>query len=169
MFNNLFQLFQNCSHTAKRLERKSPPKSEFKLEVPGIGPLFTVGQRVPDFIYHCPSCNRDLPVGENARWEAMFRSYAPQRSTPPPTNKRQVSGYSQQKRPSYQRQAIPAGLRYDILNRDKNRCVKCGATGKEAQLEVDHIHPVSRGGNNDPKNLQTLCKRCNLGKGARVI
>jgi len=168
MLNNLFQLFQNCPHTAKRLERRSPPKSEFKLEVPGMGPIFTVGQRVPDYIYHCSGCNRDLPVGENARWEAMYRSYVPQKVAPPPTIKRQGND-SRNARPNYERLRIPAGLRFNILTRDKNRCVKCGASGTEAQLEVDHIHPVSKGGTNDPKNLQTLCKRCNLGKGARII
>jgi|GEM_PF-1077666 len=169
MFNNFFHLFQNCLHTAKRLERKSPPKSEFKLEMPGIGPIFTVGQHVPDYIYHCPNCNRDLPIGENPRWEAMYRSYVPQKVAPPPTIKRQNNGYSRNARPTYQRPPIPASLRVDILKRDNYRCKKCGATSKETQLEVDHIHPVSKGGTNDPRNLQTLCKRCNLGKGARII
>jgi 5-methylcytosine-specific restriction endonuclease McrA len=31
---------------------------------------------------------------------------------------------------------------------------------------VDHIVPVSRGGGNDEANLRTLCRACNVGKGA---
>jgi 5-methylcytosine-specific restriction endonuclease McrA len=31
-------------------------------------------------------------------------------------------------------------------------------------LHVDHIKPRSLGGTNDPDNLQTLCRKCNIGK-----
>lgn len=67
------------------------------------------------------------------------------------------------------RQNISPKLRYSILERDGFCCKACGATPNQgATLHVDHIHPVSKGGSNDPDNLQTLCAACNLGKGARV-
>ena len=62
------------------------------------------------------------------------------------------------------RHAFTHGLRYKILKRDKFKCVKCGATAKNDLLEVDHIKPLSKGGLNDPSNLQTLCRSCNFGK-----
>ena len=40
-------------------------------------------------------------------------------------------------------------------------CVFCGAVD---DLTVDHIVPLSRGGNDDRDNLQTLCRSCNSGK-----
>jgi diadenosine tetraphosphate (Ap4A) HIT family hydrolase len=43
----------------------------------------------------------------------------------------------------------------------------CGATKKERRLEVDHIKPRSKGGTNDPSNLQALCYQCNRAKGAK--
>ena len=57
-------------------------------------------------------------------------------------------------------------LRYQILKRDRV-CQLCGATREQARLEVDHIVPRSKGGTNDPDNLQVLCARCNRGKSNR--
>jgi len=56
-------------------------------------------------------------------------------------------------------------LRYEILKRDNFRCVLCGATAKEARLEIDHIIPISKGGKTIKSNLRTLCFKCNRGKG----
>ena len=67
------------------------------------------------------------------------------------------------------RKNIPPKLRYTVLQRDMFVCKTCGASPKDgAKLQVDHIHPVSRGGTNDLSNLQTLCSVCNIGKGNRI-
>ncbi|MGE5479903.1 MAG: HNH endonuclease [Chloroflexota bacterium] len=66
------------------------------------------------------------------------------------------------------RNGINDALRYKVMNRDRFHCVICGCTGKEGQLVVDHIIPVSRGGQNNMENLRTLCTRCNSGKGAML-
>ena len=59
-------------------------------------------------------------------------------------------------------------LRYDVLKRDNFTCQKCGATAKDgAKLHVDHIIPVYKGGKSTMSNLQTLCDRCNIGKGTK--
>ena len=56
-------------------------------------------------------------------------------------------------------------LRYDVLKRDNFSCKICGITAKDgAKLHVDHIVPVSKGGQTTISNLQTLCDRCNFGK-----
>jgi hypothetical protein len=63
---------------------------------------------------------------------------------------------------------ISERLRFRILLRDGFRCQTCGGSPvKEAgiDLDVDHIIPWSKGGETIPENLQTKCKRCNLGKG----
>jgi 5-methylcytosine-specific restriction enzyme A len=64
---------------------------------------------------------------------------------------------------------IPASVRVSVLNRDKYKCVFCGRNSKRIELEVDHITPFSKGGNNDISNLQTLCFDCNRGKGSRQL
>jgi hypothetical protein len=72
-------------------------------------------------------------------------------------------------RAPHKRQRHPISLRdrTTVLKRDGYRCAKCGAcskTDRSVRLEVDHIIPVSKGGNNSLGNLQTLCSECNLGK-----
>lgn len=62
------------------------------------------------------------------------------------------------------RRPIPVSLRFKVLERDKYRCVRCGATANDRKLEVDHKIPVSQGGNDSLDNLQTLCWDCNRGK-----
>ena len=62
------------------------------------------------------------------------------------------------------RKPIGLSLRYNVLKRDGFQCVLCGASGKEAKLEIDHIIPISKGGTHKESNLQTLCFPCNRGK-----
>lgn len=63
------------------------------------------------------------------------------------------------------RRKIPARVKKQVLKRDARRCRKCGST---RILHVDHIVPVSRGGDNGLRNLQILCSTCNLEKGSKV-
>lgn len=65
------------------------------------------------------------------------------------------------------RNPIPKNIRHEVFVKDGYRCVECGATNKEARLHVDHILPVSQGGSDELRNLQTLCQECNLGKSNR--
>ena len=60
-------------------------------------------------------------------------------------------------------------LRFQVLQRDRFACRSCGAspaTQAGIELHVDHVTPWSKGGDTIFENLQTLCNRCNLGKGA---
>lgn len=60
--------------------------------------------------------------------------------------------------------------RFEILKRDDFRCTYCGRGAAEGvMLHVDHIHPKSKGGGDEPSNLTTACAECNGGKGARLL
>ena len=66
------------------------------------------------------------------------------------------------------RSYLKPSLRFKILHRDRYRCQACGASAANgADLHVDHILPVSKGGTNDESNLRTLCSECNIGRGNR--
>ncbi len=56
-------------------------------------------------------------------------------------------------------------MRFSIYKRDGYRCRMCGISDRFANLEVDHIIPISKGGKSTYDNLQTLCHRCNVQKG----
>lgn len=65
--------------------------------------------------------------------------------------------------------AIGKTLRFEIFARDAFTCQYCGERPPDVILEVDHIHPRSKGGSDDAINLITSCFQCNRGKRARVI
>jgi ATP adenylyltransferase len=56
---------------------------------------------------------------------------------------------------------ISGTLRYEVLKRAKFHCELCGISADLRALEVDHILPRNRGGEDDISNLQALCYSCN--------
>jgi 5-methylcytosine-specific restriction endonuclease McrA len=48
-------------------------------------------------------------------------------------------------------------LREKIINRDNGMCILCGTTN---DLSVHHKTPLSKGGDNEDENLETLCPSC---------
>jgi len=69
----------------------------------------------------------------------------------------------------HRRIPVSVSLRFAIFERDEFTCQYCGATAPDAQLVVDHVMPVARGGGSDPDNLVASCARCNQGKSDRVV
>lgn len=60
------------------------------------------------------------------------------------------------------------GLFNKLLHKYNFECQHCGEK-EENKLTIDHIHPVSKGGDNSFDNLQILCKSCNSKKGSKII
>jgi len=57
--------------------------------------------------------------------------------------------------------------KYRLFARDRQTCAYCGSHCSEADLTVEHIHPVSRGGRHEWTNVVTACRSCNTRKGNR--
>jgi hypothetical protein len=64
----------------------------------------------------------------------------------------------------YKRESISKKVRFEVFKRDLFTCQYCGITPPNVILEIDHIKPVSRGGDNKRDNLITACFDCNRGK-----
>lgn len=58
-------------------------------------------------------------------------------------------------------------IRQYLLEKWGRKCVYCGI--KNTPLEVEHIHPKSKGGSSRVSNLTLACRNCNLAKGNRDI
>lgn len=72
-------------------------------------------------------------------------------------------GYNKKKRPqirNYRKTFKELMCRYNF------QCIHCGEKDVK-KLAVDHIKPVSKGGTDEIKNLQILCKICNSRKGVK--
>ncbi len=58
-------------------------------------------------------------------------------------------------------------VREYLLEKWDRKCAYCGT--KNVPLQVEHIHPKSKGGSNRISNLCLACERCNVKKGVQSI
>lgn len=62
---------------------------------------------------------------------------------------------------------IPVQTKRYLINEANERCKLCGMNSDN--LQIDHIHPVSKGGKCLLENLQVLCSTCNLQKSNHIL
>lgn len=59
-------------------------------------------------------------------------------------------------------------FRLTILERDRWTCTIQGPGCTHTADQVDHIHPLAKGGSKyDPSNCRAACRNCNLGRSTR--
>ena len=52
-----------------------------------------------------------------------------------------------------------------LYSKQNKRCIGCLDEYSKRNTEIDHIEPKSKGGSDEPSNLQLLCSTCNRIKG----
>ena len=58
-------------------------------------------------------------------------------------------------------------IKAHLGKKQKGKCNGCRRKLPMDLYEIDHIHPVAKGGGNELSNLQLLCPPCNRSKGAK--
>ena len=62
---------------------------------------------------------------------------------------------------------IPGDIQREVYERDNGKCTQCGSN---ENLHFDHIIPFAKGGSSKvASNIQLLCARHNLSKGAKFV
>lgn len=97
--------------------------------------------------------NRDKVYGYNAKW----RERNPERW-------REINNNGKYRGRSRAAVSWPKGGWELLLGFYNSRCLKCGVVDR---LELDHVIPLSQGGDHALWNAQILCRSCNASKGSR--
>jgi SAD/SRA domain/HNH endonuclease len=78
-----------------------------------------------------------------------------------------VTFFAAEQQAMEQRRIIPSHVKVAVWQRDGGVCVQCGSN---QNLHFDHILPYSKGGTSDSsENIQLLCMRHNIQKGAQLL
>ena len=56
-----------------------------------------------------------------------------------------------------------------LLTVNKHKCAYCGGLSGDNILEIEHIHPQSKGGSDKISNLTVACRICNEAKGSMTL
>ena len=66
------------------------------------------------------------------------------------------------------RRKTPRFSKYNVFLRDEYHCQYCGSPFARAELTLDHVLPVSRGGKTAWDNIVSACGPCNAAKGNKL-
>lgn len=112
----------------------------------------------------------DNPLWKGGKEAAYRRAVASGRNAERLRNYRKANPHKvkefHQRRKGRKVGRLPRGTIAALLVAQRRRCAIC-QTGIAVGYQVDHIQPLARGGTHEPRNLQLLCKTCNVRKSAR--
>ncbi len=83
-----------------------------------------------------------------------------------PARKRGLQNYLARKKGA---SIVISFTKADIIRRDGLRCYLCEKLLTEKTATLDHLIPLSRGGNHKPENVKIACLNCNSRKNTRTI
>lgn len=67
------------------------------------------------------------------------------------------------------RKKLKQSERVAIFEKTGGHCAYCGSALELSKMQIDHIIPVSRGGEDDEKNMIAACRSCNHYKSTLLL
>lgn len=64
------------------------------------------------------------------------------------------------------RKSFPVELKRELHRKQGGKCMYCGRRPGMDLMDIDHKNPMAKGGSDQKRNLQLLCRSCNTRKGA---
>lgn len=113
------------------------------------------------------ACVMCIKENESYKYQQEMRSQKqPQKRKEKEENKRIRRNAKRHKRRALEKSAGGSYNVKEIRNLYESQNGKCTICGLQfdncVKYEIDHIMPISKGGNNSIKNIQLLCRACNL-------
>ena len=68
--------------------------------------------------------------------------------------------------PQRRRKTFSTDLKLELHKAQDGKCMYCGRRPGMDLMDVDHKNPRAKGGSDQKRNLQLLCRSCNTRKGA---
>ena len=68
--------------------------------------------------------------------------------------------------PTRRRKSFSAELKSELHKAQSGKCMYCGRKPGIDLMDIDHKNPMAKGGSDQKRNLQLLCRSCNTRKGA---
>lgn len=114
----------------------------------------SIESRIHNILTWVHRLQRYCPIGSISQELVRFDTQAMQNP--------EISGVTYQ-----QGELMGFEVREYLLEKWQRRCSYCGKEG--VQLQIEHIHPRSRGGTDRISNLCLACEKCNIAKGTQPI
>ena len=165
-FEEVFEVLMN-----EFIDRHSPAKRTQRRETRRAMRTKKVEKQNENHADKRASKNDPKHVGERPRQRDRKRDAAEQSKNNGFANKSHNPGEkaNTQKRTRH----IPIALRDKVFARDNARCTYVGKNGKRCgsthNLQIDHIKPFARGGQNTLSNLRLLCGKHNRHEAKRIL
>ena len=68
--------------------------------------------------------------------------------------------------PDRRRKSFSPEVKKELYKAQTGKCMYCGRKPGIDLMDIDHKNPMAKGGSDQKRNLQLLCRTCNTRKGA---
>lgn len=109
----------------------------------------------PEYSREWEKRNKEKRAAQKKKWKAEN------------TDKSNIHSHNRRAKVARDANKLSVDLAERLLILQKGRCACCRCKLVKTGFHLDHIYPISRGGENSDVNIKLLCPTCNLRKHAK--